>query len=85
MATVTSAQTVLRTARNGGLTFRQAERFATLPGGLHLTGTPGSSPISSRTGGRAGAADGFTLQPLRLSVKLTTVVDHVVPILADAG
>ena len=81
-ATVTFAQAVMRTARQDGLTFRQtAERFATLPGGLHLTGTPEQLADLIETWWRAGAADGFTLQPLRLPLDAAAFVDHVVPIL----
>ncbi len=81
-ATVTFAQTVMRTAREDGLTFRQtAERFATLPGGLHLTGTPEQLADLIETWWRRGAADGFTLQPLRLPLDFELFVDHVVPIL----
>jgi alkanesulfonate monooxygenase SsuD/methylene tetrahydromethanopterin reductase-like flavin-dependent oxidoreductase (luciferase family) len=81
-ASVTFAQTVMRTAREDGLTFRQtADRFATLPGGLHLTGTPEQLADLVETWWRAGAADGFTLQPLRLPVDAAAFVDHVQPIL----
>jgi FMN-dependent oxidoreductase (nitrilotriacetate monooxygenase family) len=85
-ASVTFAGTVMRTARQDGLTFRQtAERFATLPGGLHLTGTPEQLADLIEAWWRAGAADGFTLQPLRLPRDATTFVDHVVPILQARG
>ena len=71
---------VVRTAREHGLTFRQtARRFATLPGGLHVTGTPERLTDLIETWWRAGAADGFTLQPLRLPLDLELFVDHVVP------
>ncbi len=85
-SSVTFAQTVMRTARDDGLTFRQtAERFATLPGGLHLTGTPEQLADLIETWWRAGAADGFTLQPLRLPLDARTFVDHVVPLLQRRG
>lgn len=80
----TFAETVMRTARGEGLTFRQtADRFATLPGGLHLSGTPEQLADLIEAWWRAGAADGFTLQPLRLPVDATLFVDHVAPILRD--
>lgn len=82
----TFAATVMRTARAGGLTFRQtAERFATLPGGLHVTGTPEQLADIVEAWWRAGAADGFTLQPLRLPLDARLFVDHVVPILRARG
>ncbi len=85
-ASVTFAQSVMRTARDDGLSFRQtAERFSTLPGGLHLTGTPEQLADLIETWWRAGAADGFTLQPLRLPVDAAAFVDHVVPLLQDRG
>ena len=40
--------------------------MATLPGGLHFTGTPEGLADLIETWWRSGAADGFTLQPLRL-------------------
>ena len=77
---------VIRAARDGDLTFRQvAERFATLPGGLHFTGTPEGLADLIERWWRAGAADGFTLQPLRLPHDLEHFVDHVVPILRGRG
>jgi N-acetyl-S-(2-succino)cysteine monooxygenase len=77
---------VIRAARDGDLTFRQvAERFATLPGGLHFTGAPEGLADLIETWWRAGAADGFTLQPLRLPRDLELFVDHVVPILRRRG
>jgi FMN-dependent oxidoreductase (nitrilotriacetate monooxygenase family) len=82
----TFAEVVMKTAREGGLTFRQtADRFATLPGGLHLTGTPDQLADLIETWWRAGACDGVTLQPLRLPVDATLFVDHVVPILQARG
>jgi FMN-dependent oxidoreductase (nitrilotriacetate monooxygenase family) len=77
---------VIRAAREGDLTFRQAaERFATLPGGLHFTGTPEGLADLVEAWWRAGAADGFTLQPLRLPRDLELFVDHVLPILRGRG
>ena len=77
---------VIRAARDGDLTFRQAaEKFATLPGGLHFTGTPEGLADLIETWWRAGAADGFTLQPLRLPRDLELFVDHTVPILRRRG
>jgi FMN-dependent oxidoreductase (nitrilotriacetate monooxygenase family) len=85
-ATVTFAQAVMRTARQDGLTFRQtAERFATLPGGLHLTGTPEQLADLIEAWWRQEAADGFTLQPLRLPLDAAAFVDAVVPILQRRG
>lgn len=77
---------VVRTAREHGLTFRQtAHRFSTLPGGLHVTGTPEQLADLIEQWWRAGAADGFTLQPLRLPLDLELFVDHVVPLLQRRG
>jgi FMN-dependent oxidoreductase (nitrilotriacetate monooxygenase family) len=85
-ASVTFAQTVMRTAHADGLTFREtAERFATLPGGLHLTGTPEQLADLVEAWWRDGAADGFTLQPLRLPVDAAAFVEHVQPILQRRG
>ncbi|MCU1391270.1 MAG: monooxygenase [Ilumatobacteraceae bacterium] len=77
---------VCAAARADGLTFRQAAaRFATLPGGLHFTGTPEGLADLIESWWRAGGADGFTLQPLRLPADLTLFADHVVPILQHRG
>ena len=77
---------VCAAAREDGLTFRQAAaRFATLPGGLHFTGTPEGLADLIESWWRAGGADGFTLQPLRLPADLALFVDHVVPILQHRG
>jgi FMN-dependent oxidoreductase (nitrilotriacetate monooxygenase family) len=77
---------VSRAAREGGLTFRQAaQKFATLPGGLHFTGTPAGLADLIEQWWRQGGADGFTLQPLRLPLDLALFVDHVVPILQARG
>jgi alkanesulfonate monooxygenase SsuD/methylene tetrahydromethanopterin reductase-like flavin-dependent oxidoreductase (luciferase family) len=85
-ASTTFGAAVVRTARQHGLTFRQAaHRFATLPGGLHLTGPPEALADLITTWFQAGAADGFTLQPLRLPVDLVLFVDHVVPLLRARG
>lgn len=82
----TFAAAVTDTARKDGLTFRQtADRFSTLPGGLHLTGTPQQLADLLETWWRQGGADGFTLQPLRLPADLDLFVDHVVPILQQRG
>jgi FMN-dependent oxidoreductase (nitrilotriacetate monooxygenase family) len=82
----TFGEAVIRAAREGDLTFREvAEKFATLPGGLHFTGTPEGLADLIETWWRAGAADGFTLQPLRLPRDLELFVDHVVPILRRRG
>ena len=81
----TFGEAVNRTAREGGLTFRQvAEKMQTLPGGLHFTGTPEGLADLIERWWRSGAADGFTLQPLRLPLDLELFVDHVVPILRGA-
>ncbi|MCU1688438.1 MAG: hypothetical protein JWN20_366, partial [Jatrophihabitantaceae bacterium] len=83
---VTFAETVMRTARADGLTFRQtAERFAELPGGLHFTGTPEAMADLIEQWWRAGAADGVTLQPLRLPTDAALFVDHVAPLLRARG
>jgi FMN-dependent oxidoreductase (nitrilotriacetate monooxygenase family) len=83
---VTFANAVIRTARDEGLTFRQtAERFATLPGGLHVTGTPEQLADVIEQWWRRGAADGVTLQPLRLPLDLSLFVDHVIPLLQSRG
>jgi FMN-dependent oxidoreductase (nitrilotriacetate monooxygenase family) len=85
-AAQTFAEAVMRTAREGGLSFRQtAERFATLPGGLHFTGTPEGLAGLIGEWWQAGAADGFTLQPLRLPLDLELFVDRVVPLLRERG
>jgi FMN-dependent oxidoreductase (nitrilotriacetate monooxygenase family) len=82
----TFAAAVMRLVRDEGLTFRQAaQRFATLPGGLHFTGTPEGLADLVESWWRAGAADGFTLQPLRLPIDLQLFVEHVAPILRDRG
>jgi alkanesulfonate monooxygenase SsuD/methylene tetrahydromethanopterin reductase-like flavin-dependent oxidoreductase (luciferase family) len=82
----TFGEAVNRTAREGGLTFRQvAEKMATLPGGLHFTGTPEGLADLIETWWQSGAADGFTLQPLRLPRDAELFVDHVVPILQQRG
>jgi alkanesulfonate monooxygenase SsuD/methylene tetrahydromethanopterin reductase-like flavin-dependent oxidoreductase (luciferase family) len=85
-AAKTFGEAVNRTAREGGLTFRQvAEKMATLPGGLHFTGTPEGLADLIEAWWRSGAADGFTLQPLRLPLDAELFVDHVVPILQRRG
>ena len=77
---------VNRAARDGNLTVRQAaQKFSTLPGGLHFTGTPLGLADLITEWWTAGAADGFTLQPLRLPLDLTLFVDHVIPILQERG
>jgi FMN-dependent oxidoreductase (nitrilotriacetate monooxygenase family) len=82
----TFANAVSTAARDRGLTFRQAAaQFATLPGGLHFTGTPDGLADLIETWWRAGGADGFTLQPLRLPLDLALFADHVVPILQGRG
>jgi FMN-dependent oxidoreductase (nitrilotriacetate monooxygenase family) len=82
----TFAAAVVGAARDGGLTFRQtARRFSTLPGGLHVTGTPEALADVIDAWWRAGAADGFTLQPLRLPLDEQLFVDHVVPLLRHRG
>ncbi len=82
----TFAAAVMRVAREGALTFRQAaHRFAELPGGLHLTGTPEQLADLIERWWRAGAADGFTLQPLRCPTDLDRFVDHVIPLLQARG
>ena len=73
-------------AREHGLTFRQvARRFSTLPGGLHHTGTAESLADLIESWWRAGGADGFTLQPLRLPLDAALFVDHVIPLLQRRG
>jgi FMN-dependent oxidoreductase (nitrilotriacetate monooxygenase family) len=85
-AAQTFAEAVIRAAREGDLTWRQtAEKFATLPGGLHFTGTPEGLAALIEEWWQAGAADGFTLQPLRLPLDLEVFVDQVVPILRRRG
>ena len=85
-AAQTFAAAVTRTARENGLTFRQtAHKFATLPGGLHFTGSPEGLADLIETWWRAGAADGFTLQPLRLPADLDLFVEHVSPLLRSRG
>ncbi|HEY1479426.1 MAG TPA: NtaA/DmoA family FMN-dependent monooxygenase [Gaiellales bacterium] len=82
----TFGEAVIRTAREGSLTFRQtADKLATLPGGLHFTGTPEGLAELIESWWSSGAADGFTLQPLRLPLDLELFVDHVVPILRGRG
>jgi N-acetyl-S-(2-succino)cysteine monooxygenase len=76
----------MSTARDGGLTFRQAaDRVATLPGGLHLSGTPEQLADVIEEWWRAGAADGVTLQPLRLPLDAALFVEHVSPLLQARG
>ena len=83
---VTFGAAVSKAAREGNLTFRQAaDKFSTLPGGLHLTGTPEQLADLITDWYQQGGADGFTLQPLRLPLDLTLFVDHVVPILRERG
>ena len=82
----TFAAAVMRVARENGFTFRQAaHRFAELPGGLHLTGTPEQLAVLIEQWWRAGAADGFTLQPLRCPADLNRFADHVMPLLQARG
>jgi FMN-dependent oxidoreductase (nitrilotriacetate monooxygenase family) len=82
----TFAAAVTDTARSTGMTFRQvAAKFSTLPGGLHFTGTADGLADLIESWWRAGAADGFTLQPLRLPLDLDLFVDHVVPLLQARG
>jgi N-acetyl-S-(2-succino)cysteine monooxygenase len=85
-ASATFAGVVMKTARSEDLTFRQAaDRFATLPGGLHVTGTPEQLADIIEEWWRAGASDGVTLQPLRLPLDATLFVEHVSPILQARG
>ena len=65
--------------------FSGTDRFATLPGGLHLNGTPEQLADLIETWWRAGACDGVTLQPLRLPADAALFVDHVVPLLQARG
>ncbi|MEO7370386.1 MAG: NtaA/DmoA family FMN-dependent monooxygenase [Ilumatobacteraceae bacterium] len=82
----TFGSAVNRTAREGDLTFRQvAAKMSTLPGGLHFTGTPEGLADLIETWWRREAADGFTLQPLRLPIDAELFVDHVVPLLQRCG
>jgi FMN-dependent oxidoreductase (nitrilotriacetate monooxygenase family) len=82
----TFAGAVMKTARDEGLTFRQtADHFATLPGGLHVSGTPEQLADTIEEWWRAGAADGFTLQPLRLPLDARLFVEEVTPILRARG
>lgn len=82
----TFGEAVKRVAREGNLTFRQtAHHFSTLPGGLHHTGTPETLADLIESWWRVGAADGFTLQPLRIPHDLDLFVDHVVPLLQARG
>jgi alkanesulfonate monooxygenase SsuD/methylene tetrahydromethanopterin reductase-like flavin-dependent oxidoreductase (luciferase family) len=82
----TFAGAVMKTAQDEGLSFRQtADRFATLPGGLHVTGTPEQLADVIEQWWRAGAADGFTLQPLRLPLDARLFVEHVTPLLRARG
>jgi FMN-dependent oxidoreductase (nitrilotriacetate monooxygenase family) len=83
---VTFAGAVMKTARDQGLTFRQtADRFATLPGGLHVSGTPEQLADVIEEWWRSGAADGVTLQPLRLPLDAALFVEHVSPLLQARG
>ncbi|MBO0693228.1 MAG: NtaA/DmoA family FMN-dependent monooxygenase [Acidimicrobiaceae bacterium] len=85
-SSTTHAGNVMKTARTEGLTFRQtADRFATLPGGLHVTGTPEQVADVIEQWWRAGAADGVTLQPLRLPLDAHLFVEHVSPLLQARG
>ncbi|HEY4333768.1 MAG TPA: NtaA/DmoA family FMN-dependent monooxygenase [Ilumatobacteraceae bacterium] len=82
----TFAAAVSKVAREGGLTFREtAQRFSTLPGGLHHVGTPQSLADLITEWHQRGAVDGFTLQPLRLPVDLELFVERVIPILQARG
>ena len=82
----TFADAVVTAARRGNLTFRQtARKFSTLPGGLHFTGTPHALAELITEWWNAGAADGFTLQPLRLPLDVQLFTDHVVPLLQARG
>jgi N-acetyl-S-(2-succino)cysteine monooxygenase len=85
-ASTTFAGVVMNTARSESLTFRQAaDRFATLPGGLHVSGTPEQLADVIEEWWRAGAADGVTLQPLRLPLDAVLFVEHVSPLLQARG
>ena len=82
----TFAVAVTTAAASDGLSFRQtADRFSTLPGGLHFTGTPEAMALLIESWWKTGAADGFTLQPLRMVRDLTLFVEHVVPLLQQRG
>ena len=82
----TFAAAVMRKAREGGWSFRQAaQHFAELPGGLHHTGTPEGLADLIERWIVSGSADGFTLQPLRCPLDLAIFSDEVVPILQRRG
>ena len=63
----------------------KSDQFSTLPGGLHFTGTPEGLADLITLWWQGGAADGFTLQPLRLPLDLALFVDDVMPILRARG
>lgn len=82
----TFAAAVMRKARGGGWSFREAaQHFAELPGGLHHTGTPESLADLIERWVVSGASDGFTLQPLRCPLDIAIFSDDVVPILQKRG
>ncbi|HLH99441.1 MAG TPA: NtaA/DmoA family FMN-dependent monooxygenase [Acidimicrobiales bacterium] len=85
-SSTTHAGNVIKVARGEGLTYRQtADRFAALPGGLHVTGTPEQVADVIEEWWRSGAADGMTLQPLRLPLDGALFADHVAPLLQARG
>ncbi|MGI8715423.1 MAG: NtaA/DmoA family FMN-dependent monooxygenase [Solirubrobacteraceae bacterium] len=77
---------IYRLAAEQSTTFRAvAQTLSALPGGLDFTGTPEQLADLIEQWFKAGACDGFTLMPNVLPSELTTLVDHVVPILQRRG
>lgn len=77
---------IVRRSRQAGKSFRELSRELTgLPGGLEFTGTPEQFAGLIESWVRAGAADGFTLQPATLPGSLEDFADHVAPILRERG
>ncbi len=73
-------------AEDPGATFRAvAQKLSALPGGLDFTGTPEGLAQLMTDWWDTGAADGFTVMPNVLPGQLAAFVDHVVPILRQAG
>lgn len=83
---LTSVRNVRSWARNEGLTIRQLyERFAGARGQRSLIGTPTDIADDMEAWFRAGAVDGFLIQPSYLPGGLDDFVDLVIPVLQERG
>lgn len=77
---------IVRRSQQSGKSFRELSQELTgLPGGLEFTGTPEQLADLIESWVRAGASDGFTLQPATLPGSMEAFTDHVVPILQQRG